>query len=86
MKKFFTLFLMTLSIQFSAVAFADECMEGDCENGTGIGYTEEGKIYSGEWKDGEPHGPGKLTISKGKHLEGTWKKGQLVEEKNEAKN
>ena len=85
MKRTILLLMLTFSLTLSTTSFADECMEGDCDNGTGIGYNEEGKIYSGEWKDGEPHGMGKLTISKGKHLEGRWEKGQLVEDKKQAR-
>ncbi len=84
MKKVILFLILTVSIQLSTISFADECMEGDCENGTGTGFTEEGKLYSGEWKDGDPHGLGKLTISKGKYLEGRWEKGQLVENKKPA--
>ena len=85
MKKITLLMLLTFSLSFSAIAFADECMEGDCDNGSGTGFTEEGKLYSGEWQDGLPHGMGKLTISKGKHLEGRWEKGLLVEDKKTVK-
>jgi hypothetical protein len=82
MKKIFVISLLALSLQYPTIAIAEECMEGDCENGVGTGFTEEGGIYSGEWKDGLPHGTGKRIISKGKHLEGRWEKGKLVEEKN----
>lgn len=60
--------------------FADECLEGDCGNGTGKGFTEEGKLYEGEWQDGEPHGQGRLFVSKSKVLEGRWQNGNLLEE------
>ena len=56
-------------------------MDGNCEDGVGTGFTDEGKIYSGEWHDGQPHGVGKLIISKGKYLEGQWEKGKLIEKK-----
>ncbi len=56
-------------------------MEGDCNNGVGTGFTEEGKIYEGEWKNGYPHGDGKLQVTKGKVIEGKWEKGELVQEK-----
>jgi hypothetical protein len=81
MKKIIFLFLLAFSIQFPAIATADECMDGNCEDGTGTGFTEEGKIYIGEWQDGLPHGSGKLSVSKGKYLEGRWEKGELVKEK-----
>lgn len=60
--------------------WADECMEGNCENGVGEGFTDEGNIYRGQWKDGLPHGAGKLTLSKGKYVEGIWEKGKLKED------
>ena len=81
MKKIIFLFLLASIIQLPVFTAADECMDGDCEDGIGTGFTEEGKIYSGKWLDGLPHGVGKLTVSKGKHIEGRWEKGILVEEK-----
>ena len=59
---------------------ADECMEGDCDNGFGIGFTEDNKVYEGEWKDGVPHGLGELAVSKEKVVRGRWENGELVEE------
>jgi hypothetical protein len=82
MKKVFLVLMLTLGIQFPVITVAEECIDGDCENGVGTGFTDEGAIYSGEWKDGLPHGIGKLTISKDNHLEGKWEEGVLVEEKN----
>ena len=61
-------------------ALCDECFEGDCENGLGKGFTEEGKVYEGEWRDGEPHGMGKLFISRDKILEGRFESGEFVGE------
>jgi hypothetical protein len=58
---------------------------GDCNDGIGTGFTEEGKIYEGEWKDGYPHGRGTLYVSKGKVITGEWAKGKLVREKKEEK-
>lgn len=63
---------------------ADECMEGNCQDGTGSGFTEEGKIYTGEWKNGLPHGTGTLFISKGKTVEGLWERGKLIKEEEPA--
>ncbi len=77
--------LVTLSMVFPSTLLADECMEGDCESGFGTGFTEDNIIYEGEWQDGVPHGQGKLYVSKGKIIEGKWKKGELVKEKTEEK-
>ena len=63
-------------------ASGDECFEGDCENGLGKGFTEEGQVYEGQWLDGEPHGRGKLFISRDKVLDGEFKNGEFVEEEN----
>lgn len=81
MKKVSMIFLAALGIFISSSIMADECMDGDCDNGFGSGFTEDNKIYEGEWLDGLPHGHGKLYVSKGKVIEGRWEKGELVEEK-----
>ena len=81
--KFFIYGLLFIFTLIPGPLAADECMEGDCEEGIGIGFTAEGKIYQGQWKDGLPHGNGKLLISKGKYIEGFWEKGKLVEEKSQ---
>lgn len=81
MKKIALLVLLAAVIQLPVYSGADECLDGNCDNGIGTGFTEEGKVYSGEWQGGFPHGFGKLTISKDKFIEGQWEKGQLVDEK-----
>ena len=83
MKRKIGLFLILVLLVFPFTLVADECLEGDCDNGVGSGFTEDNKIYEGEWKDGFPHGKGKLFISKGKVIEGIWDKGELVKEKKE---
>lgn len=80
MKKGILVLFMVFSLLAPVVLVADECMEGDCDNGVGTGFTEEGKIYEGEWKDGYPHGKGTLIVSKGKVIVGEWAKGKLVKE------
>ncbi|MBU0480119.1 MAG: hypothetical protein KKG47_03340 [Proteobacteria bacterium] len=83
MKKIIALLLLASLLHWPVMAPADECMDGDCENGTGTGFTEEGLIYKGEWKNGMPHGSGKLTISKDKAIEGRWENGKLVDDQKE---
>ncbi len=80
MKKWTILMLVTLSLAFPFMLIADECMEGDCDNGFGSGFTDDNKIYEGEWKNGLPHGQGTLYVSKGKVISGVWDKGELVKE------
>lgn len=81
MKKLLIVVLSAALIQLPALTGADECMEGNCDNGMGTGFTEEGKVYSGEWQGGLPHGFGRLTVSKDKFIEGQWENGKLVDEK-----
>lgn len=69
-----------LGMCLASWAVADECLEGDCENGVGTGYTDDNRIYEGEWRQGLPHGSGKLYVGKGKVIEGIWEKGTLVKE------
>ena len=80
MKTVLAIILIVAVTILPRTVFADECMEGDCENGIGKGFTDEGKIYDGEWLNGEPHGQGRLFVSKGKIIEGIWKNGNLSEE------
>jgi len=81
-KRLFWLWLFFVMTLFcSSPLIADECMEGDCDDGIGTGFTEDNKIYEGQWKDSYPHGMGKKYISKDKIVEGRWEKGKLVEEK-----
>ena len=81
MKTIIEIMLLVAVLIFPQSIFADECMEGDCENGIGRGFTEEGKLYDGEWLDGVPHGQGRLFVSKKKIIEGRWQNGNLIEEK-----
>ncbi|MEN8135346.1 MAG: hypothetical protein ABFS18_07385 [Thermodesulfobacteriota bacterium] len=85
MKKVVSIMLVLAVLLLPLVVFADECLEGDCENGRGKGFTEEGQLYDGEWQDGEPHGQGRLFVAKGKVLEGRWQHGVLLEEREDKK-
>jgi hypothetical protein len=71
--------LVLLSLLFPVMVTADECLEGDCDNGFGTGFTEDNRIYKGEWKHGLPHGQGKLFLPGDKVVEGRWENGELVE-------
>ena len=43
-----------------------------------IVYKTSGKIYEGEWKDGNKHGKGKLTDANGNHTEGIWEDDKMI--------
>lgn len=77
---FFLALFVFFCLLFPDGPLADECLEGDCENGFGKGFTDEGAIYNGEWKDGLPHGRGNLFQVRGKNIAGRWEKGVLLEE------
>ena len=85
MRKWMIIVLVALSLVLPVTLRADECMEGDCDNGFGTGFTEDNLIYEGEWKDGVPDGKGTLYLSKGKVVTGIWEKGKLVKEEPEGK-
>jgi len=83
MRKWMIIVLVALSLVLPVTLRADECMEGDCDNGFGTGFTEDNLIYEGEWKGGVPDGKGILYLSKGKVVKGIWEKGKLVKEEPE---
>lgn len=80
MKKNLLVLILVIGLLIPVVTVADECIEGDCDNGVGTGFTEDGKVYEGEWKDGYPHGKGTLNVSRKKVVRGEWSKGKLVKE------
>jgi hypothetical protein len=43
----------------------------------------DGKVYTGEWRNGKMHGEGKMKV-KGKTVKGTWENGKIVKD-NKAK-
>lgn len=59
-----------------------ECIEGDCENGSGMYVFTDGSSYSGAWKDGFPDGSGILKYIDGSKDEGEWKGGFYIGERN----
>ena len=59
-----------------------ECIEGDCENGQGTYIFTDDSSYNGAWKDGVPDGSGILKYIDGSKLEGWWRSGLYIDEKN----
>ncbi len=69
MKRIFLLVLMFS--MFAGAVYADECTDGDCQNGQGEMTSPYGKKYIGEFKDGKYDGQGEMTYSHTVISEGT---------------
>lgn len=70
MKKSILFFMLAAAALFPIQGAADECMEGDCDNGHGVGFTDEGGVYNGEWRNGVPDGQGTLSHGKSTYVGG----------------
>ena len=68
----FTLFLSMLFL--TCDVYADVCVKGDCENGTGTVLMPDGYMYEGEFKKGMKHGKGVLITPGGDKYIGNFKK------------
>lgn len=49
-----------------------QCLEGDCVNGRGTARFEDGRKYTGTWKDGRIHGQGTMDFADGSTYVGQW--------------
>lgn len=56
-------------------AVADECIDGDCQNGKGVQQFGEIGKYEGEFKDGFRSGKGTMTYVDMCQYVGDWQKG-----------
>ena len=54
------------------IAFADDCVEGDCVNGRGTMVYATGHRFTGEFKNGTRHGQGVLLMPGNRKIEGVW--------------
>ena len=59
-------------LHFSAAA---QCLEGDCQNGSGMYQFENGNKYKGEFKRGVMHGSGAVVFANGNKYNGDWRDG-----------
>ena len=80
MKFFFILILMIIFL-VPAASFGDECVDGDCVNGTGTKVFSTGHKYTGGFKDGVRHGKGVLLMPGGRKIVGVWVDNQIREGK-----
>lgn len=71
---------LMLWLSSSALALADTCISGDCQNGFGTLVRDNGNKYTGEFKNGRFHGHGTYTFNepkwKGDQYVGEFKNGQ----------
>lgn len=49
-----------------------QCVEGDCENGSGIMVFSSGNKYKGEFQNGQRHGQGTFVWASGAKYNGQW--------------
>eukprot|EP00347_Sterkiella_histriomuscorum_P023389 403334820 len=55
-------------------------LKGRMKNGQGIGFLENGDIFSGQWKDGKRDGFGSCKFFKGGYYKGQWVNDQILGE------
>ena len=60
------------------VSFAGECIEGDCNNGSGTYTSQAGDRYVGEFKNGKFHGQGTAIWVNGNKYVGEFKNGPVT--------
>jgi hypothetical protein len=74
--------LITILLCFSPlIAFADECVEGDCVNGTGTIHYSTGHKFTGGFKEGMRHGKGVMQMPGQRKLVGVWQNNEIIEGK-----
>ncbi len=66
-------------ILLPAMAGADQCVEGDCMNGTGTMVYSTGHRYTGEFKKGLRDGEGFMILPGGRTLKGRFKYNEAFE-------
>jgi hypothetical protein len=71
--------LLEINIQTPDISFISEgiCLSGDCVNGFGTIKYEDGDQYTGNFRDGKPHGQGTVIHSNAGKIEGEFENGCL---------
>jgi len=67
------LFLITTLCLFSSVSWSQECVEGDCQDGSGVYEWADGSRYISQFKNGTPYGEAKIIMANGDEYIGRWK-------------
>jgi hypothetical protein len=73
------IFFLLLILLAPTIAFADECVEGDCVNGQGTMHYSTGHKFTGEFKDGVRHGKGVMLMPGGRKIVGVWVANEIRE-------
>ncbi|MEO5331354.1 MAG: hypothetical protein H7839_04970 [Magnetococcus sp. YQC-5] len=60
------------SIEQSLAQGVTGCVQGDCQNGTGVYIYKNGDYYSGEWANDDKHGQGSYIFKSGDRYSGGW--------------
>ncbi len=68
-------FVLSPGCMSESAAPAQLCIEGDCASGRGR-RADYVRLYEGEFKDGAPHGQGRMRWSDGREYEGEWRAGE----------
>ncbi len=57
--------ILTLITAIVSLSCYAACISGDCKNGKGVYELKNGSVYSGDFKNGKPHGLGLIKTTKG---------------------
>jgi len=66
---------MSLLLLFAVFPAFSECCDGDCLNDSGSFINQYGDIYTGNFKNGNYSGYGKMSYANGNNYEGNWASG-----------
>jgi len=70
--------LTGLLLLLGGVAFAETCLEGNCQDGTGTFQWDDGSKFTGNFVNGAPDGAGIYTDPNGQDYYETFKDGQSI--------
>ena len=74
-----SVWILLLLMFLPTIAWADECIEGDCINGYGTMVYTTGQKFIGNFKDGLRHGDGVFILLGGRKIVGVWQENEIVE-------
>ena len=78
MKAWLTI-LLFVGLLSASGALADECIEGDCVNGTGTMVYSTGHKFTGGFKEGMRHGKGVMLMPGKRKIVGVWQDNEITE-------